>query len=233
MLKTPIEMDGWIPVNIRRQRHQAPRATTQASHIHLHSAEGIDMATYHFEIERKFAKPNHQLLYHGTSLTFSASILHEGIDLTQGNPQQNYSHNYGFYLYFDFQRALSWAKKRFPKDYVVLIFQVPNILLNSSINKGLLLNACDGFMEMALWKTIVQYCRSGYTINTWVEMVLEDLNFIQGPACSNLGPFLKRGKEPKFFKTDGHVSQQICIRKNDYAKKFEAISDICGIVAKT
>lgn len=182
----------------------------------------VDMSC-HTGIERRLARETHQLLYHGTSRTAAEAILANGIDLSKGRSGRHYSSGPAFYLFFNFQSALYWAKHEFANDFAIIVFSVPKVLLDTRKHNGLSLNPEYRSKNMKLWEKIVWYCMSKYKRYSCIGSTLKQYNFIIAPTCNNIRGFMENHEKPRFFKD----KQQLCIRKSGYARKINAyISEV-------
>ncbi|XP_059141602.1 uncharacterized protein LOC131929423 [Physella acuta] len=222
--------DVFVKKTITRNSRQTKTLKTSPVDVMVKDAgPGRNVGLKRATVEERFSMPDHTLLYHGTSSENAASILTYGIDLNSGKPKQNFSHKDGFYLYHDFKHALRWAHKKHEDDYAVIVFRVPNPLLDREANNGLDLRDYKDSEVLEKWKTVVRLCRTGSLyMPEWREF--ESFSFIQGPICINHRDMIKRNRPPRYFFLHRKVSQQLCVRTESYAEQFGDISNICSVI---
>lgn len=151
---------------------------------------------------------DHQLFYHGTDHKSVECILEEGIILEKGKKNSDFSHGKGFYLNNNFQEAVSWAFRIRDKKRAVLIFKIPN-------------NVLDGFREASInllddeeeWQRITSHFRSAQPNKKFLKE-MRRISFIEGPIAS----VSVRGS----MKIKGQIegSYQMCIHSDDLADQF-------------
>ena len=148
-------------------------------------------------------------MYHGTTQESAESIRNNGIILTEGQPNQGFSHSGEFYLNLRFNDAAEWASQRYRITAgAVLIY---NLALDDF--EGL-----DLFSDQEKWQSIVAYYRSGckrFIDNNLIEKC-NQVDFIQGNIFRDgYDPENESWKpERKYDKS------QACIKSKHIAKEF-------------
>ena len=149
---------------------------------------------------------NYELFFHGTDHSSAKSILEDGISLSKGAPNQDFSSNWGFYLSKNIEEALNWARHRYSKP-AVLVFKI-NI---DALTQGLDLQA-----DEKQWENTVSSCRSGQN-KKFLKNMRERFEFIEGPMASVSRNRNRHLTHPRMKEN----SYQLCILSKNLAEKFD------------
>ena len=157
-----------------------------------------------------------EIFFHGTGHKSAKNIMEDGIDVTKGKKQQDFSNGDGFYLGKNFDEACRWARSRgHPKTAAaVLVFRVNKLELRGEDNeKGLdLRDLVNNNENMKEWQEVVRQFRCGPDRKFHKE-IKKSYQFIEGPMASI------SGKNPLPRLRDG--SYQLCVRKDLCVELFD------------
>jgi len=137
--------------------------------------------------DRKKQENNFSFWYHGCRWQDAASIIEDGIDIDKGKSYCNFSHNKGFYLGTDFQKACSAASFDGDRSGVVLVFKVASSIVN--IQEENIPDFSGHWLpdDGELWRNCVLFWTDGAKDKTQMEWKSKEVQYIFGPICSD-GP---------------------------------------------
>ncbi|XP_047146881.1 uncharacterized protein LOC101237440 [Hydra vulgaris] len=130
------------------------RKDISAWNIKLNLSE-TDIATKISEIKTALSLGK-ETWYHGTNGNFAKNIISNGIDSQKGKPRKDFSHQNGFYLQQNFEKAIEWGSIYKTEIYAVLIYNIPEKDLRDfrSVPE---LNSSN----LQDWEEVVKFFRSG------------------------------------------------------------------------
>ena len=148
------------------------------------------------------------VLYHGTDHHSAVNILLEGIDLSAGRQNRDFSSRSGFYLTKNMDEAVNWALSTTAKP-AILVFQVSQEDLDGS--KRLDLNNNED-----RWCEIVTSFRSGRRTAKTRDIV-SAYDLIEGPQAT------MRYDEAtcELLWEQKPSSNQVCLISDDFAEEFQ------------
>ena len=148
------------------------------------------------------------VLYHGTDHHSAVNILFQGIDLSAGRHNRDFSSRSGFYLTKNMDEAIDWALSTTAKP-AILVFQVNQEDLDGAKNLDLSNNE-------ERWCEIVTSFRSGRRTATTRESV-SAYDLIEGPQAT------VRYDEAtcELLWEQKPSSNQICLISEDFAEEFQ------------
>ncbi|XP_015750433.1 PREDICTED: uncharacterized protein LOC107330314 [Acropora digitifera] len=148
------------------------------------------------------------VLYHGTDHHSAVNILLEGIDLSAGRQNRDFSSRSGFYLTKNMDEAINWALSTTAKP-AILVFQVKQKDLNGAKKLDLSKNE-------KRWCEIVTSFRSGRRTATTRESV-NAYDLIEGPQAT------VRYDEAtcELLWEQKPSSNQVCLVSEDFAEQFQ------------
>ena len=148
------------------------------------------------------------VLYHGTDHHSAVNILLEGIDLSAGRQNRDFSSRSGFYLTKNMDEAINWALSTTAKP-AILVFQVNQENLNGTKK----LDLSDNEQR---WREIVTSFRSGRGTATTRES-LSAYDLIEGPQAA------MRYDEAtcEVLWEQKPSSNQVCLISEDFAEEFQ------------
>lgn len=157
----------------------------------------------------KFPKPSHhdvyKVFYHGTRAKHAKCIIEDGIDLSAGGRNKDFSDGDGFYVTDKFAPNAIWALRR-PPCSTVLIFKIKKDDL-SDLRR---LNLTENTKEVReKWKEVVCTFRDGEATERYKKGLNAD--YIEGPVCGNV-------KSAKCY-TPTEV-YQLCVRSERCVELF-------------
>ena len=148
------------------------------------------------------------ILYHGTDHHSAVDILLQGIDLSAGRQNRDFSSRSGFYLTKSMDEAINWALSTTAKP-AILVFQVNQEDLDSAKKLDLSNNE-------ERWCEIVTSFRSGRRTATTRESV-SAYDLIEGPQAT------VRYDEAtcELLWEQKPSSNQVCLISEDFAEEFQ------------
>ncbi len=134
--------------------------------------------------------PNRKIMYHVTNWRGINSIIENGIDLGKARECLDFGQSKSFYLAENESVAIEYVKKRrnwYKQEMAIAVFSVPPIdsLPNAKKFPG----------PNKEWKEFIKYSRQCNKSKT--DNVIESLEFIYGPMCSNPEPVKNGSAIPK------------------------------------
>ena len=148
------------------------------------------------------------VLYHGTDHYSAASILLEGIDLSAGRQNRDFSSRSGFYLTKNMDEAINWALSTTAKP-AILVFQVSREDLDGA-------KKLDLSNSEERWREIVTSFRSGRRTATTRESV-NAYDLIEGPQAT-----VRYDEETcELLWEQKPSSNQVCLISEDFAEEFQ------------
>ena len=139
----------------------------------------------------KFPKPRHlpdyEIFYHGTRAIHAKCIIDDGIDLSKGGRNKDFSDGDGFYVTDEFDKVWpnpGWAQRR-PPCSTVLIFKIKKDDLRRSQLRGLDLTGNTNEVREK-WEEVVSTFRDGNATDRYKQNLNAD--YIEGPLCGNVKP---------------------------------------------
>lgn len=175
--------------------------------------EGRTKECYTLSVD-KFPKPCHhhdyEIFYHGTTAKHARCIIEDGIDLSAGKTNKDFSDGDGFYVTDKFAEVwpdATWAPRR-PPCSTVLIFKIKKDDLRRSDLRGLDLTENTNEVRER-WKEVVSTFRNGKATRKFKQHLNAD--YIEGPLCGNV-------KNAECY-TPTHV-YQLCVRSERCVELF-------------
>ncbi|XP_055873458.1 uncharacterized protein LOC106059703 isoform X1 [Biomphalaria glabrata] len=215
----PTEVDKWIECREIIEIRQIELSNkTAIGHIKLFRASKQSKLT-DLAVKREYCIENKNVYYHGTEQYClygergKDGILSKGIDLRKGNGKQDFSHRCGFYLSDTLDAAREWGGNKSPNDHCVIVFAIPEELLNAEGQGGL-----DVTSDDEKWGRVVDYFRNGES-NTESNFNDSELNEINNAKFIK-GNISKRDKSA--YTINNIVVRQICLKEKEYAKRIES-----------
>ncbi|BFY99821.1 hypothetical protein BsWGS_02861 [Bradybaena similaris] len=215
-------LDAWfeVPLNNSDEPSGAPINVKMINLSSSTNANNLLVETY---LRSGEVDGTHHILYHSTDHISAMSIVKEGIILTKGKKEQDFSSGDGFYLSEKFENAKLWTKACKGKQ-AIIVYKIENNLLDAGQQAGWDFTERD----RAEWERVIKYCRSGYSINDKnLKKELKNIAFIRGPMCTNPQQFVKGGYSQGFNNRD---AMQVCIRGDDYAENFGRLENIYCVI---
>ena len=148
----------------------------------------------------------HKVLFHGTDHDSALSILCQGVRITQGRKNRDFSSGSGFYLTDNLEHSVDWAFSSTCKP-AVLVYRVDRSLLETFSGYSL----C-GEERKEKWKDLVRQYRSGKPPKK-LRKSLRAYDYIEGPRASSCDPV---SPEPK----DG--TYQMCVISDELAEALKS-----------
>ena len=152
----------------------------------------------------------YDIYYHGTTARHAKVILEDGIHLSSGGQELDFSDGGGFYLtnkFGDVWPNVRWSKRK-PPCSTVLVYKVDKSKLRG------IFRALDLQLSEEKWRDVVWTFRNSRADDAFIEGLNAD--FIEGPICSGGGNYRKR--ESCIPVPD---SYQLCVRNKDCAEFFD------------
>ena len=151
--------------------------------------EGQTEKCYTLSVDKFPAKKGHdddyEVFYHGTTAKHAKCIIEDGIDLSKGKRNKDFSDGDGFYVTDEFAEVwpnATWAQRR-PPCSTVLIYKIKKDDLRRRRLRGLdLTQNTDEVREK--WKEVVSTFRAGEATNNYIKGLNAD--YIEGPLCGNV-----------------------------------------------
>ena len=162
------------------------------------------------------------IFFHGTNHEGVINIISNGINIEFGNKEQDFSHNKGLYVSYDFIDAVKWAKKKSSRP-AVIIFKVKKEFLNAY-------KVLDLQNNNNLWQKVVCFNRTGCKRKNRELVDYENYRKFQcivGPRCKN-------PKDAEFYSKlicyDGKDSTQLCIVCEELAWTFGNLNNVDSVL---
>ena len=178
---------------------------------HIKGSEKVYSPQYRTEFPKGLLDADHKILFHGTNHHGAQSISEEGILLSKGAKNQDFSSGKGFYLSSSIEEALQWACHRFDRPAVV----VYKIQLETLANY----NGFDlqGEENKQQWKEIVIQCRKSQNQDKkFLRRIRKQYNYIEGPMASISKNRQEMSRPPR----QKENSYQFCILSEELAEDF-------------
>uniref|UniRef100_A0A2C9LGQ5 Uncharacterized protein n=1 Tax=Biomphalaria glabrata TaxID=6526 RepID=A0A2C9LGQ5_BIOGL len=220
----PSKLDTWTPSSeIINNGNIQFQTIDVLQNIEFYKASNTRIIT-DLQVKQRFGSQQSQIYFHGTTVEFlrdtEDAILRKGIDLGRGHAKQDFSHRDGFYMSDSLDAAIEWGRNKDRKDHCVIVFNIPDDLLDARAQRGL-----DVSKDHAKFLKVVNYFRNGKpTSNTdFSPNELAEINnarFIKGNIWV-------RNNEHVFCINNTAV-YQLCLKDQDYAKAIE--NCMCGIL---
>lgn len=163
-----------------------------------------------------------EMFFHGTTHKSAAAII-GGIDLREGRPRMQFSHEDGFYVFNNLFDARHWAVDHFSEhDSAVLVFRVKkDELRGDNNNNGLDLTGADKKKE---WQELITSFGSPKLSKIkGKRKELKDYDFIEGPEATSKREDYEKFPTPK----DGN-SYQLCVRSKRCVELFN--KSLCAVI---
>ncbi|CAL1540543.1 unnamed protein product [Lymnaea stagnalis] len=159
------------------------------------------------------------IFYHGTTHESAKSIIEDGITLTKGRDCQDFSSGDGFYVSEKFENAKEWSRASRGENQAVIVYTFQSQQWDEAYGRDLTSSKQE-------WEDIVRLCRDGYKNKAIKKRLLGNLDYIRGPLCRN--PKMIKNTKPQGFGRNDDI--QVCIRGEDFAEKFGALSNILCVI---
>ena len=165
-----------------------------------------------------------EMFFHGTSHGNAEAII-DGIDVKEGQPRMQFSHEDGFYVFNNLFDARHWAVDHFlESDSAVVVFRVKKTeLRGDNNNNGLDLTGVDKKKE---WQELITAFQSPKLSKIKEKKKeLKDYDFIEGPEATSGS---KRDAYKKFPTPKDGNSYQLCVRSKRCEELFNR--SLCAVI---
>ena len=164
----------------------------------------------------KFPQASHhyEVLYHGTRAKDAKCIIEDGIDLSKGKGNLDFSDGDGFYVTNEFAEVwpnTTWdlGKPPRPSCSTVLIYKIKKDDLRRSDLRGLDLTKNTNEVREN-WKEVVSTFRDGKATESYKQEL--NVDYIEGPVCGNV-------KTAKCYTPT--TLYQLCVRSERCVELFD------------
>ena len=209
-------VNEWFQVSIKEGEQEGKKISVINKILDLIKESEKAYSQSDIELPNGLLEDHYKVFFHGTNHQGAQSISEEGILLSKGAKNRDFSSGNGFYLSSSIEEALMWARRQFIHPAVV----VYKIELETLANcKGRDLQGEENERD---WEDIVCKCRAAETISRkFARNLSKDYNYIEGPMSSTSTKKSKKGQGWAKHPSKIENSYQFRILSDKLAEKFD------------